>query len=580
MTRGAQRVTQSRPNAQPSQRPRRFNVVRLRCLIAIACLAVAFLGLGGRLVQLAMLGQQDVRVSITRPIATGYSRPDIVDRNGRLLAGDIAMPSLFADPALILDRDEAAEKLTQLFPDLDAARLRASFADRKRRFVWIKRGIAPIVAQRIHNLGLPGLAFRKELRRAYPMGRMAGHVLGRVNIDNKGIDGIELHLDETGRAEPVHSVQPNDGPPVRLTLDTAVQHGLEAELSQTMDRYGAKGAAGVVLDINSGAIVASASLPGIDPGRTRQALDPQRRDKVAGGTFELGSVFKALTFAYGFESGVIDPQSQFDISHALQVDDFKLQDHLKVTRPLSVREAFIRSSNVSAGLIGLSTGTERQKNYLERFGLTGALKTEAGTVASAQLPARWSEAATATVSYGHGIAVAPLQFAASVASILNGGRRVTPTFLMTTADEIEDEDDRVVSAETSQRMRALFRANVADAGGTGRRARVTGYDVGGKTGTAEIASGGGYKKDAVIASFVAAFPISDPKILTFVMLVEPRAERSDPRSINASRNAAPTTAKLIARIAPLLGILPSADVTPVDPSHSAQAVFDGTSLAQ
>lgn len=518
-------------------------------------LMLAFAVIGVQLVRLALKGQNELRVSMSRALAESVWRPDIVDRHGRLLATDIEAPTLYADPALILDPDEVAEKLSQIFPDLDAGELRRTLSDRNRRFVRLRRGLSPATAQRVHAMGLPGLAFRGEPKRVYPSGRLAGHVLGNVNGDNRGTAGIERYIDEAMGLEP--SVA-NSGPkrPVRLTLDIAAQHALEAELRSAVRRFAAAGASGVIMDVETGEILAAASSPEIDPANRLQALDQSRLDKVADGVYELGSVFKAITVASGLEAGIVTLDKVYDVRTPLRVGPYIVRDLHPAGRPLTVGEIFVLSSNIGAGMIGLDLGAERQRAFLSKLGLLDALRTEAGPVAAPKLPTRWGRAETITISYGHGLAVAPLQFAAAAATLVNGGYRVVPKLTLSEGPQ-SSERERLISAQTSTAIRSLMRRNVVAPNGTGRRAEVPGYEVGGKTGTAETAARGGYREKAVIASFLAAFPMSAPRYLVFVTLHEPKATDETRQQITAGVNAAPVAGQIIARVAPILGLLPS-----------------------
>jgi cell division protein FtsI (penicillin-binding protein 3) len=342
---------------------------------------------------------------------------------------------------------------------------------------------------------------------------------------------------------------------VRLSLDLGVQHALEDELDTASRRYKTEGAAGIVLDIKSGEVVASASLPAIDPGRPSIQLDAAHQDRVAGGTYELGSVFKTITLAMALDEGIADSNRVLDVRQPLQAGRYTISDFHPSDRPLSVAEIFTHSSNVGAGMLALEAGPERVQGFMKRLGLLDPMITEAGAVAPPQLPSRWERAEVITTSYGHGLAVAPLQFAAAVATILNGGERVTPTLIRNRATAERAVKD-VVTRETSREVARLFRLNVIDADGTGKRADVPGYRVGGKTGTADLASSGGYQSKAVISSFLAAFPMDDPQYLTFIMLFEPKASAETGGQRTASTNAAPVTARLIGRIAANLGVGP------------------------
>ncbi|HPG88524.1 MAG TPA: penicillin-binding protein 2 [Hyphomicrobium sp.] len=525
----------------------------------IAGAMLAFATVGAQVLNLGLTPRPQMSLAISEPVATSFSRPDIIDRNGRLLATDLEAPSLFADPAIVIDRDEVVEKLLTVLPDLNAADLRSALSDKTRRFVWVRRGLSPAVAQRIHDLGLPGLAFRKELRRAYPAGALAGHVLGAVNVDNKGTAGIEKYIDDAIGVDAVNSATLSTQAPVRLSLDVGVQHALEDELDTAVRRYSSEGAAGLILDIKSGEVIASASLPRIDPARAGTTSDATNADKIAGGTYELGSVFKTLTVAMALDEGIAKPSTVFDIREPLVAGRHTIQDFHSAGRPLTVTEIFTHSSNVGAGMLALQAGPDRTRAFLKKLGLLDPMKTEAGAVSPPQLPPRWERAELITVSYGHGIAVAPLQFAAATASILNGGVSVTPT-LLKYQPGTNAKARRLVTRETSAALASMMRLNVIDAIGTGKRAEVAGFRVGGKTGTAELPDNGRYNKSAVLSSFVGAFPMDDPHYLTFILLFEPKGSEETNGQRTASTNAAPVTARVISRIAGQLGVAPTSIV--------------------
>jgi cell division protein FtsI (penicillin-binding protein 3) len=527
---------------------------RDRARLILCALLLAFMLIAGQLVRLALKAPPDVRLSLAEPMAKSWSRPDIIDRRGRLLATDVGTHSLYADPQLVQDADEAIEKLTAALSALDAAELRKTLLDKSRRFAWVARGLTPRQAQQVHALGLPGLALRTEPKRVYPLGQLTGHVLGTVNTDNRGIAGIERMLDDTNRAEAVQGPARASAEPVRLSLDVGVQHALAEELKQACVRYSASAAAGVVLDADSGEILAAASLPEADPLRPSDWLDGQRADRLAGGTFELGSIFKLLTLAMALESGIADLDRVYDVREPLVAGPYVIKDPYPQGRPLSVREIFLHSSNVGAGMLALEVGAERQRVFLQRLGLSEPARTEAGPMAAPQLPKHWGRVETITIGYGHRLAVAPLQFAAAVASLVNGGLKVTPTLLA--GFQGAGRPERIVSVATSAKLREVMRLNVTNAQGTGRHADADGYRVGGKTGTAEMAGRGGYREKSVISSFAGAFPMDAPRYVVLVLLFEPQTGEGRGQHITAGVNAAPTTARVVERIAPLLGVLP------------------------
>lgn len=528
--------------------------IRLRMLGVAGGLLIATLALAVQLVRLGISGSTETRSASAEPIARTFSRPDILDRQGRIIANDVPANSLFADPGLVLDRDEAAEKISRTLPGVDSAELRSQLSDKSRRFIWIRRGLAPLEAQRVHDLGLPGLAFRREAKRAYPSGPLVGHIVGQVNPDNRGITGIERFLDEGAGIEAVQGAVTSSAAPVRLSIDLGVQHAVMDELRSAAERYQAAGGAGLVMDAASGEILASASWPAIDPNVPGAHLDKAAPDRLQGGVYELGSIFKALTVAMALDDGLVTLDKSYDVTQPLAIGRHQIRDLHPSGRALTVRDIFIHSSNVGAARIAMEAGTSRQLVFLARMGLTEPIRTEAGPVAPPLLPARWGEIETATIGYGHGLAIAPLQIAAAMATLVNGGRRVAPTYLAQGQGRAAGE--RILSASTSSAMRELMRLNVTMPQGTGRRADVAGYRVGGKTGTAEIPGKGGYQEKSVISSFIGAMPMDAPRYVLLVTLFEPQPADGTKGGITAGLNAAPVAGAIVVRIAPILGILP------------------------
>ena len=534
---------------------RRIDPVRLIALV----MALAFVAIGARVLHLAVStpGASNVpKAHLVEPMVRAFARPDIVDRKGRLLATDLTAYALHADPVLVIDPDETSERIAAILPDLGQAELRASLADRSRRFVRIRRQLSPASAQRIHDLGLPGIAFRNEPRRIYPQGRLAGHVLGFVNAENRGMAGIERHIDEVLGLETGYSAD-FSRPPVALTLDTGAQHALEEELSLAMARYAASGAAGVILDAASGAILAAATLPDVDPASPGETLLADRLDRLNASAWELGSVMKVFTVAMAIENRLATPSTVLDVRVPLQVGRWTIRDSVPSGRPLTLREVLVQSSNVGVAQLALLAGAEQQRAFLARAGLTEPMRLETGALAVPRLPERWGAAETATIAYGYGLAVSPMQLAVAAAALVNGGTAVRPHLVEVMPGHIHAAEPvrRVVSSETSASMREMLRRAVTMPNGTGRRADVPGLEIGGKTGTAELAVRGGYKAKSVVASFLGAFPMSAPRYVVLVSLMEPKPDPADGKGrITAGVNAAPIAARVMARTAALLGV--------------------------
>jgi cell division protein FtsI (penicillin-binding protein 3) len=528
-------------------------VERRRVLVAWLGLITAFGLVAGQLGRLAIIGQATPTAAPIQSIGQTLSRPDILDRAGRLLATDISAPSIFADPSAILDLDETVEALAGVLKGLDQKRLRKELSERGKQFVWIRRGVHPGDAKLIHELGLPGVYQREELHRVYPAAELTGHVIGFTDVDNRGQAGIERMIDQRGLSELAGLAMTSDRPPVNLALDLSVQLGLHEVLSEAIANYQASSAAGIVLDVETGEVVAQVSIPDYWAGDAKAAQDVKRADRIAGGTYELGSVFKTITLAMALDAGTAQPDKQYDATRPLKVGRFEIDDLHPQHRWLTPEEIFLYSSNLGAAQIALEVGDSGQRRFLKRLGLLDPLATELGATPPPQVPARWSQASVVTIAYGHGLAVTPLQFAAAVASIVNGGTRVQPTYL---GGQSPNHVRTLLRKETAKEIRRLLRLNVTDARGTGARAAVAGYEIGGKTGTADIAGKGGYGGSGVLTSFVAIFPASAPRYVSFVMLFEPKATQASLGQRTAGMNAGPATAKLIERIAPLLGLRP------------------------
>jgi cell division protein FtsI (penicillin-binding protein 3) len=512
------------------------------------CFAFAFAGLLLKVVLFAV-DQADfpILAASTSSPALARARPDIVDRRGRILATDIRIYWLAANPRQIANADDAAEKLTSVLPDLDQGALARKFRDKASRFEWVKRGLTPKQAEAAHALGIPALTIFTTTQRFYPAGNEAAHILGITNVDNEGISGIERHIDQTLMLQGSPGV-----PPVRLdvqlSLDLGVQHAIAEELSQAMERYKSLAAFGIVLDVESGEVLASVSLPDFDPNRREQTKEQNRQNRVLTDVYELGSVFKSFTVAMALDRGIATRFDLFDTA-PLGIGHFLLRD-LHAKRELtSVEDIFIHSSNTGAARITIAAGIENQQAFLRSLGLFERLETEAGISPKPMLPLVWRPSNAVTIAYGHGIAVPPLLFASALAVLVNGGVRIRPTFLHS-KEPAEITGEQVIQPETSAIMRDLMRLVVER--GTGRRAAVRGLDIGGKTGTAVKLKDGRYSSD-VINTFVAAVPIGDPKYLVMITLDEPKPEQPGQPN-EAAYNAAPTAGAIIKRIAPMLGV--------------------------
>ena len=532
---------------------------RERLIVMVMAIVAVFGIVQARLVYLGMQERSANVVAHVADVALAASRPRILDRNGEALAMDIPMRSLFAEPKVIENPDETYESLITVLPGLDfdivMKRLKSGAG-----FVWLKREITPAQEQEILALGLPGIGFRDEKKRFYPAGPTASHILGHTNIDNQGIAGLEKHLDDTGLRD-LHKTGfavAKDLEPVTTSVDLRVQHYVRDALSEAMERYRAVAAAGVVLDIHTGEVVAMSSLPDYDPNNPVDALKKDRLNRMSAGVFEMGSTFKTFTTAMALDSGKVGIHSRFDATKPLYFGRFTINDFHGKKRVLSVPEVFIYSSNIGTAKMADVVGIEEHRNFIKKIGLLDRLTGfELPEVASPTEPKKWGKLSSITISYGHGMSTTPLQTAMAAAALMNGGKLIPPTLLPRTREQADQLAKQVIKPSTSEEMRYLMRLNVLN--GSGKRADVPGFMVGGKTGTAEKVVNGRYNNDVRFNAFLSAFPVNDPRYVVLVIVDEPKPEEGK-RYATAGMNAAPTVGKIIKRAAPILGIKPDFSV--------------------
>ena len=537
---------------------------RGRIVFAGLAFAAVYAAVGLKLAGLGMASDDHSDALASGSAQVSTARPDLLDRNGEVLATDIRSASLYAEPKRIIDVDEAIEALASVIPEMRHDETIRKKLSSKAGFVWLKREVTKQQRQKIFRLGIPGIGFMDENRRFYPGGPLAGHVLGTVNIDNQGISGIEKYIDnESGLADlKAAGLSVEKGlEPKRLSLDLRVQHVVRDELKDAMQRYHAVAAIGIVLDVRTGEVLGMSSLPDFDPNHAEQALEKQNMNRATAGVFEMGSVFKTFNSAFTLDSGKVNLTDSYDASSSLHFGSQKISDFHAKGRSLTVPEIFIYSSNIGSARMALKVGAEAQRAFFDKIGFHRKLETELPEVAAPLYPKRLSEISTATQAFGHGISVTPMHTAVAGAAVVNGGRFLPPTFFPRSREEADRVATRVIRPETSDKMRYLFRLNnTPGSGGSGSKADVPGYLVGGKTGTAEKLEGGHYSGNKRFNSYLSAFPMDDPQYLVLVVLDEPKAEK-EVGAATAGLNTAPTVGAIIRRIAPMLGVMPRYDQT-------------------
>jgi cell division protein FtsI (penicillin-binding protein 3) len=512
--------------------------------------ALALLVLALRLVDLALWqGEHAISGRALASAIVSLRRADIVDRNGTLLATDYPKTSLYADPAEVLDPAAAARALAAALYGADQAELMARLSE-PRRFVWLKRHIGEAERRAVVRLGLPGIGFRSEWHRIYPQGALAAHLVGYVGVENQGLTGIESSFEDR-LTDPGTSATP-----LLLTLDLGVQEVVRSELAAARARFAARGASGIVLDVATGELLASVSLPDFDPNRYGRADSEALFNRNTLGTYELGSLFKLFTVAMALDAGVIDMGGGFDASAPLQLGRHRISDFHAKRRWLSVPEVIAFSSNIGAAKMAQELGSEGQLEYFKRFGLLDRHPIRLPEVGLPQRPTPWRPINTVTAAYGHGLAVSPLQVADGVAAALCSAPRPRAHVV---AEDIPAMWDRPpVSAATAAKLRWLMWLTVTE--GTGKLAKVPGYLIGGKTGSADKPGRfGSYRNGGLVASFVAAFPIDQPRYVVLIIFDEPKGDAETYGQAQGGWTAAPTAGRIISRIGPLLGL------PPVDP---------------
>jgi cell division protein FtsI (penicillin-binding protein 3) len=529
---------------------------RTRIAIMIGCFGIVFAVIGGRLVQYGLTPQETVS-SIGRPENMVASRPDILDRNGEILATDVRTVSLFAEPHKIVDPDEAIELLRTVLPNLDSKTVYRKLTS-KSHFQWLERQITPKQQSEILKLGIPGVGFRPAKRRFYPAGDMAAHVVGYVNIDNRGVAGMERYLDNQGLADlaELGLTSTSALEPVRLSIDLRVQNIVHDEIKTGMQQFDAIAAGAVVLNIHTGEVLAMASVPDFDPNAPGETIDRKVKsdmNRMSNGIFEMGSTFKAFTTAMALDSGKVSMRDTFDARKPLYIGGFTINDFHATRRVLSVRDVFIHSSNIGSARMADVVGIEGHREFLTRLGLLTRMKTELPEVATPSQPRDWKKITSMTVAFGHGVSTTPLQTAVAAAALMNGGKLINPTFLPRSKEAADEEAVAVLRPETVKNMRYLFRANVVS--GSGSRANVPGFAVGGKTGTAEKVVNGRYAKNVRFNAFLASFPVDDPQYVVLAIVDEPKKAKEG-CGVTAGCNAGVLAGNIIRRAGALLGVKP------------------------
>jgi cell division protein FtsI (penicillin-binding protein 3) len=519
---------------------------RLRIFFVLAMFAAGFLTLGAGAVKSVLFPDVDHGAYAGGPPG---ERADLTDRNGQLLAVDLPHYGVYYDPKENWNPEEVRRVLSTALPQLSPARLDHALNADKRQYLI--GGLTPEDKDRIDDLGLPGVSFEPESKRLYLLGPTAGHLIGFVDKGGAGLAGAELALNDT--------ILSNAGKgPVPLSIDLRVQTALQDELQKAAIKHSVTDAAGLVVNVRTGEILGMASYPDFDPNAGGGAPPAQMINHVAASVYEPGSVFKVFTLAMGLDAGAADVNTMFDVHTPLVLPGQTIHDYDKGDSVLPLWEVFTHSSNIGAARLGLKAGAANMDRYFRNFGLFGAAPSELRESARPLLPPRMSDNAVATMAFGHSISVSPLAVATGMTSILNGGQYIPLTIRKLDPNQAP-QGKRVISEQTSRTMLALMRLNVLT--GTGTKADVPGYAVGGKTGTATKIVNGRYDKTKNFSSFAAIFPTDGPfdqdRYLVLIMLDEPKPTPDTYGFSTGGWTAAPAAGRVIERIAPVLKVKPS-----------------------
>ena len=515
---------------------------RSRLRLALICFFIVFSVLGGRLVQLTVLDAAPTQRA-NAAYKQNTARPTITDRNNVVLATQITTVTLGADAAKIDNGRAVAAQLKAVLPRLNAPRAARLLAG-KARYVTLMSGLTPAQKQDVLAFGNPALKLSQATSRVYPAGEVTAHTVGFASSDLRGLSGLELYLDHL--EEEAESVAPT----FKTSLDIRVQHAVRDVLRDSMAQFSAQAGGALIVDAHNGEILSLVSLPDFDANAPMRNGQDAHFNRMTLGVYELGSIFKIFTAAMALDSGMVAPHETFDTAEPLEIGRYKIDDPHGEARPLSIEEIIVHSSNIGSAKLALRVPEDVHYDFLQRLGFTDSLEMELPERTAPLTPTRWTDIERATSSYGHGISVTPLHAVMAGAAMINGGILYQPSLRKVGLPVGE----RVISAKTSADLRAMMRAVVAS--GTGRQADVPGYQVLGKTGSAEKPQAGGYNTDALVTSFLGAFPAHAPRYAMLVMLDEPQATPDTYGYNLAGWNAAPAAAEIVRRIAPLLGVLP------------------------
>ncbi len=547
-----------------------LSVCKNRVIFTIFSFLFIYLVIGVRLFEVCVA--PNLKAHEEEEVSHGFAfahnpikRADIVDRNGTVIATSLPTVNLYANPRKILNPQKAAQKLVRILPELKYNSLLKKLSSNS-TFVYIKRNLTPSQQYQINYLGIPGLDFENGEKRVYPHKNLFAHLIGSTNIDNKGIAGLEKKENERLTESDI---------PLALTIDAGVQDTIREHLQAAVKHFDAVGATAILMNVNTGEVISLVSLPDYDPNLS---INPNSRsyfNMATKGVYEPGSVLKVFNAAMSLESGKVKVSDKFDATQPLKLKYNVIKDYRGENRWLSVPEIMVYSSNIGSARMALKVGGNEQRQFMQKLGFFDELDFETTEKSKPIFPKRWSEGTIATVAYGYGLAITPMHMITAFSAVVNGGIYHEPTILKNSNKK--NSGYRVLSYNTSKQMRDLLRLVVTD--GSGKRANVLGYEVAGKTGTAnKLSANGKYNSKVVRTTFVSTFPVSNPQYALLVMMDEPKGSKETWGFTTAGWNAVPTGAKIITAIAPQLNVKANYDLDEARKARIIEASYTGKSV--
>ncbi|MFN7108689.1 MAG: peptidoglycan D,D-transpeptidase FtsI family protein [Brevundimonas sp.] len=523
--------------ARADARPEEDTRVRIFLILIVFSCVFGALAVGAS--YKALFAEANGRGSGVNPNA--LVRGDLTDRNGELLATNIIHYGLYLDPAQIWDRDLAYRQLRRALPRISSERLKRVLAS-DRRLIALS-GLTPQEKAAVHDLALGGVTFEPEDRRAYPLGTSAVHLIGDADTGGRGVSGAELAFNDEIRAAGQR------GESFPLSIDLRVQGVLENELAAAAVKAQAKGAVGIVTDVQTGEVLGMASWPTFNSADRNAAPDGATLNRAVSGHYEMGSVFKTFTVAAGLDTGRADMNTLFDASQAFQIGDRKIKDFHAQNRVMTLEEVYLHSSNIGTSQLAVQMGPDTMRDYFRRLGLLDASTIELKESAKPVVPRRWDNSTLASLSFGYGIMITPAQMVQAMGALTNGGRMIPLSLRKGGARGAQPQ--QVVTEETSRTILDLLRRNVVK--GSGGFADAPGLRVGGKTGSANKLVNGRYDPSHALGSFAAVFPVDGPlngkRYAILIVMDEPGAYPKTGAYV-----AAPAVKNIADRIAGFLGV--------------------------